>query len=535
MTRRKSFLIASSIVGVLVGAADAQPTHRSVFLSGQPMPGLGEGVQGRVTSLPGYQLGPAQINNAGELMFMALLSGPGITQNNDLSLLRAGPDGLHLAVRESDPAPGMPAGVSYDRFLAFRNAAPGQITYHASVRGRVNNGADGIWSGPIEAPSLVVQRGDRVLDTSHDPHSLWTVHLNRPSPIPLRFTPAGDVTICDQYALYGHSDESPGVRMIVALGTPAPAIAPDAYLGGPQCHLPIPINSAGQIAFQLLINNENVYSSSIWTATGSDRRLVARAHTPAPGTSSTFGNVGYVSLNSKGDVAFLGWLSGADPSNSQGIWLSSGGENSLVVRTGDPAPSTSAVFAGVRASLFDNGVMIHGRLMGPGVEEDDDFGYWTGTAGNLKLFLREGDVAPGIGGDAVIDVLDDSSLRALNRHGQALIRAELRGTGVGDANDEAVWLSDADGQLHLIAREGDCMAVGPGDLRRIRGSTVPREGEINYGDDGNPMILNEHGELALTLRFDDSHGIFVFSVPEPATIGALFVCALLLRRRPKSC
>jgi hypothetical protein len=105
--------------------AGAASNPMLIARNGNAAPGAGAGVT--------YDVGNPQLNDTGQLAYGALLSGPGITSDNNAAIY-SGPIGnATITVREG-PAPGLPAGIvhSPDMF-AFNDV--GHLAYTAALSG----------------------------------------------------------------------------------------------------------------------------------------------------------------------------------------------------------------------------------------------------------------------------------------------------------------------------------------------------------------------------------------------------------------
>ena len=91
--------------------------------------------------------------------------------------------------------------------------------------------------------------------------------------------------------------------------------------------------------------------------------------------------------------------------------------------------------------------------------DSNNTGIWFGTRDRLALVAREGDVAPGTGGDTFVGdpVLDKITI---NDGGQVAFAART-GSGVG------LWISSKRRKLKLVVRQGDEFEVAPNDKRTI--------------------------------------------------------------------
>jgi hypothetical protein len=150
-------------------------------------------------------------------------------------------------------------------------------------------------------------------------------------------------------------------------------------------------------------------------------------------------------------------------------------------------------------------------LAGPGVTASNATGVWAGRSA-LRLRARAGDAAPGAPGLVFAAFPSGPSLNAL---GQLLIPALLQvgPGGVSAASDAGLWLTDPDGVLQLLVREGNPLTVAPGDVATLQtlGGLAGEPG--SGGSDGRPKVLNDRGEAAFVGTLADGRaGAFVASV-----------------------
>lgn len=220
--------------------------------------------------------------------------------------------------------------------------------------------------------------------------------------------------------------------------------------------------------------------------------------TPAGTTFLAFGSpydpgIPVPQVDDGGGVLFFAYLSGpgVDSTNGHGLWVFDGDQTRLLTRAGDPAPGTGSgvVFLGLPSDIvplgFDRAAgtdSVPATLRGTGVDFSNDDGLWSGDISGLELLLREGETAPGTGGEFYSPFIVDFSAAG------ALVRSRLSGSGVDSDNDESVW-SHRDGSLALHAREGE---PAPGtDAFFGRGHTGARPATFGYGE------INDQGEIVL--------------------------------------
>src|SRR5690606_31296980 len=137
-------------------------------------------------------------------------------------------------------------------------------------------------------------------------------------------------------------------------------------------------------------------------------------------------------------------------------------------------------------------------LAGSGVSSANDTGIWSEGSGSLQLIAREGDVAPGVPGEVRFKTFF-SDIIHLNSAGQTAFVATLEGTGIGDANDQGIWMHDPSGEPNLIVREGDLIQLAPNASRTLAFFTPL-----------NKFQFNDLGQVAFMATFtDNSQAILV--------------------------
>ena len=92
-----------------------------------------------------------------------------------------------------------------------------------------------------------------------------------------------------------------------------------------------------------------------------------------------------------------------------------------------------------------------------------------------------------------------------------------------ESNDTALFATDAAGKIVLVAREGNLLDVGGGELRRIDRLFGWQSFQPDWPDS---QWFNDAGELAFAAEFaDGSTGVFVAAVPEPSAALLALVAA----------
>jgi hypothetical protein len=154
----------------------------------------------------------------------------------------------------------------------------------------------------------------------------------------------------------------------------------------------------------------------------------------------------------------------------------------------------------------------------------DDSGIVRAGGGTLEMIAREGQLAPGAGGQRFGEL---SFARIFtNAAGQLAFTADL---GQGDASvPDGLWVLDGGGAVEAVAVVGERLEVRPGDWRTV--SSISMRG--TSGADGLSP-LSDTGYVAFRLGFDGDQtwGVFTALVPEPGWVGAVGLVAVMGRRR----
>lgn len=374
---------------------------RLVAGRGQAAPGMAPGV-----TFDDFRLNEI-VNSNARSEFIGFLTGPGISQSNLESLWSEGSTGnLGLIARTGDQAPSLATGVQFNSFEGHFFNTAGHTAYWSTLRGTgVNSGNDrAVWWADGSGPGQLIARsgdvapgntqiyGGLVLTAMNDSDrivfssgsSIWT------------WSPSTTVTAVAQ-----QGTNVPGNPTAIQFG----------FVQGAE------LNDEGDIGFQDLAAGGRDW---VRQANGSFR-LVARSGTHAPGTPTGVNfnvlNSDFV-LNGHGYLATWANLTGpgVDNTNNEGIWADGPSGLHLVARLGDQAPGTpTGVKFGDLNKLTINSagqVAFTGLLTGPGVTQFNDQGIWAQRPdGSLQLVAREGDTIDVDNGPGIdlrtISVLDD--------------------------------------------------------------------------------------------------------------------------------
>lgn len=365
-------------------------SFRTVALSGQRVPGTPDGVVYR------YFNDPPVLNAHGETSFRARLMDA--SSIDLLSGIWKEDSGVHnLVVREGMQAPDAIIGQLFVNVQSPGLTDEGVSAFPAIVRDELGLSYSGVWTG---------QSGD--------------AHLV-------------------------------GIDGTQAPGTPS-GVKFHGLINGL-----VLLNSTGQLAFSSFVKGDVVYPSNdigIWTTSPSGLALLARTGDQAPGKASgvAFSSFSPPVLNDSGVMAFTATTTENAPAVSMGIWSGALGNLQVVVHTGINAPGTSA---GVSFEAFNEPTLnssgeiaFIGFLAGAGVVEANRQGIWSGSSNNLELAARSGDHAAGTGAGVSFSYFNNP---LLNDAGDISFRAGVSGTGVTSNNNEGIWIGSG-GNLELVAR-----------------------------------------------------------------------------------
>jgi MYXO-CTERM domain-containing protein len=236
-------------------------------------------------------------------------------------------------------------------------------------------------------------------------------------------------------------------------------------------------------------------------------------------------------------VAFAAQTTAPSTAADSGIWAERPGMGlQPLILEGDLAPGAGSDvrFANLdrfslHASFGSAGdVALRAGLAGPAIDATNDSGIWLGEAdGNVRLIAREGQPAPGVEAGVTFSGLNNSSISLVNAHGLVAFLGLLTGPGINASNDRGIWAETADGELKLIARQGAIHQTASGAVQ-LNGLSL---GEGAFSDSGHIAFL-------ANLTASGRSAVFVSSavaIPEPATAAlGLFVVAALARRRRQS-
>jgi hypothetical protein len=404
--------------------------------------------------------GTPRMSLTGTILFGSSLwdvSGASITASNDTALYVGIPGYWQILAREGDAAPGA-GGATYAQ--SFNSMTQGATS--------VNQAGQALFSSTLAGAGVTAAND-----------AAWFAGI------------PGSVQM-----VFRKGDLGPGGEQISSIGFQ------------PQ------MNALGQAVIDIVLLTG---SGAVPVTTANDKALVLytpgtglapllREGDPSPVAGAVHGapngswsnSTGPNAFNAAGELLINSNLIGAVTAGVNDVALVKVSQNgqTLVARRDDPAPGVSgarlnAIYsAGVQ--LDDSGrVAFQSTLVGAGIGASNDSGIWTGLPGSLVLVAREGDVAPGAGGQTFGNMI--GSGLSMNASGQVLFLNGLSGGG------SSLWSWDPMAGLQAIHLPGDLVEVRPGIFRT---ATIAATATASNGS-SRPLGFANDGTIALRVSFND--------------------------------
>ncbi len=488
------------------------PTEfRPIALSGQPAAGVPGATYSTIFS------GNAVVNDHGQVVFQAQLSGSGVTSLNDFGLwLENSPTSHTLIARSGNQPPGLPDGVTFSGGFeppGLNNR--GEVTTIASIEPAVMPIEGGIFTtagGPLRllaadryplpnaSGSPTVQRG------------VWFALINDAG------QSSFSAPLSDSASYWVDTPGQP-LRRVVTTG--------DTLPGDFSPHV-LALNNSwlannGRLAFRAYANTSFGNYYGLWSEVSGTTQLVARDGGTAPNVSGTISSIYNTTMSRNGMLAFDAFTSGGSR-----VLLAqrTDGTLRLVARTGITIPGSSVSLSNLFATSINSlgQTAFQGYISGsPSSPLPNSI--WFEDKLGLHMAARAGQSAPGTGG-----VFDSFERIQFNDNGDLMFEGRLtEGVGgVTNANSSGIWLRQRNGFITLVARAGDYIDIAPGpatDLRRI----IYADAVGDYGQvEQSRRTLTNNGEVLFHAYFDDgTSGLFLSQViPEPPALAMALTIAI---------
>jgi hypothetical protein len=214
---------------IWVGANGA---YQLVARQGDPAPGAGAGVIYRSNYTTG-----ARISGDGQVVFHHWLSGAGVDNTNDLGIWMGHPGDVRLVVREGDPSPGATTGAVFKELFDFTLNRAGQIIFGANISGPgiYTTNDFGLWAAGPDGEIDLIAREYGLFDVNDDPliEDLRTIRKiafaagsNGEDGLHRMFNDAGQLSLRLYFTdgtegVFVATVPEPGVFAVLGIGVPA--------------------------------------------------------------------------------------------------------------------------------------------------------------------------------------------------------------------------------------------------------------------------------------------------------------------------
>lgn len=260
----------------------------------------------------------------------------------------------------------------------------------------------------------------------------------------------------------------------------------------------ISVNSRGEVAFIGGLQNTSagtLNDEGIYSALGASITEIARENLPEPkGGTGVFNSFGTPTINASGRVAFWGAIRNAGTSlfSTHGIFIGNGASLKQIARTYTPSPDGNGEFSGISSTavVSESGhVAFRADLRATTAGDADNSGIYCGNGTTLTAVARENDPSPDGNGR-----LDDINFPSINDNGRVAFYTRLRNTRGGASDNIAIFLGSGSG-LIKIARTGEPAPDGNG----------------HYTSLGNSLTINTAGDVVFTAALSTGKQAVIWS------------------------
>jgi len=405
-------------------------------------------------------------NASGQVALSATVFGQGLDPTRNEGIWTGQPSVLALYAQGRNPAPGLPSSpqIYFGPFGAIDLGASGAVVFNNQLAGSVSDfNDDSIWAGLPGAITKVARAGDTapVASGGGSPQfaTFGPAVINGSGKVAFSGTLGAGSSTFNNLGIW--SGTAGAIQMVARSDSQAPGASSGIRFSS--FNDPVLSDTGALAFFAQLANAAPSQDSGIWYGPAAAQlQLLARRGSAAPGTGNgpQFDVIGDPVINSLGVVCFASTLqgSGATGLSSNGVWVGTPGNLTLVVRAGQQAPGlpNNVNFLSFEPPVLNDAgqVAFIATLTGPGVSPLNDAAVYTGTAGNLKLVARTGDDAPGLQTGMRFLSFEQVLLDA----GGVALFAELQG-GVNPGFESGIWATDSASQLQLVIWEGQTVQL----------------------------------------------------------------------------
>jgi hypothetical protein len=517
---RSPFIVcsATAIVCALAGVAAAHPAfHDVVSVTGGTFPGDPTAVYASFWE----QTHQSLLGN--QVFYSAYLSGPGVSIGNNATIFSGSADSPNLIIRSGSAAPGL-AGLTLKSWHAPVVSETGNLTFIGILSGPgitnlVNDrviyaGTPGLLSpmlrdgqaAPLMGAGVTIKRIGTLENNGNGTSSFFC-----------RLAGSGIAQDVNDGVLYYGAANGP--QKLLRMGEQAAGLAPGVQYH--VVHAEHHLSNSGKVGFVVNLQGAGVTTANnqaAYVGTPGNLMMLLRTGTQAPGQTAgtVVSGIDYsYSINNNGYQTFNGGLAGTGVTTSNDSMMFATLANGPVIfaREGSQAPGLAS------GILFDsmewdetpmavigpgNRIMMNATIKGNGVTTATDSALWAGTVNNLQLLARESGPVPGHNGAVVWRGLTSPHM-ACNAVGQVVFQATM--TRLATSQElHGVFVVEPWGETRAVVQSGDTLMVGAGDYRVVKSV---EQGYANGGEMGGKSILTDSGLLMTTVVFTDNSSAVV--------------------------
>lgn len=394
-------------------------------------------------------LGDPLVNAAGGTVYLATISGTGVTFNNNKVVILSDSTGTRIIARTGQAAPGMASNITISDLQQPLISANGHVAFSALFAGPQ------MWSGTNRAMYVAAPGSAPVL----------TARQN------------GQV-----------AGQASGVTW-ANFNTPV-------------------LTSTGQLVFMGFMQGTGISSSSDGVVYSTAGQILAREGGSFGVEGLSFRSFSSPTINGE-TVGFMAMLTDANSASTRGgVFTATVDGVQLIARTGQ---ADSSLSGGASMQLFGQPTLANAgkvaflsTLTGSGIAAGvSDIALWATDSSGLRQVARTGGSIPG-SPEVLFDAIDQP---AMANSGHVVFTARLRGAGVTSTNDSGIFAFHPESGLITVARTGRAVSVG--GLNR---TPVELEVSGTSGD-GRPSCLTDTGTLLYLLNTSASSAAVKTTLP----------------------
>jgi len=275
-------------------------------------------------------------NLNGQTAFSVNISGPGVDVTNSNLMMRIDQGQVSLVAQRGNAAPGV-SGTFWNLTNRLTVNQSGQIAFNASIISGTNQN-DGVWVVPTTQPELRATSFQSAPGTNGSFFNFGPPVTNDSGAVAFWATLSSGT---EDNGIW--SDASGDLSLVARTGQQAAGTGFGVQFKDFSFGERMMIDGMGQTYFEATLQGAGVSTANdrgFWQESHGSLSLLAREGDLAPDLDSTanFSTLSSLVVNSSGQIAFIGGLtgSGIDTTNNRGLWASDlEGDLHLLVRRGE--------------------------------------------------------------------------------------------------------------------------------------------------------------------------------------------------------